>query len=210
MWVTCISMNLDDDLFHHLFICFFFSFFTFFIFISPWKHMLWVLIRSTEVLLMSTHNICFCTEIRNAHPDTTLLYSFGKRGVTGSDLAYYFIFFIWVLFDINMLHLTQQFALNMKFSHILCILILLLQRYYQLLMKSDQFWWRQFSTYLITQEEINPNMVYLALKHMTGYDCIYSKYMDTSLPYHTCSKLWTSLVYCQLTYLRTAGWVATL
>ena len=54
--------------------------------------MLWVLIRSTEVLLMSIHNICFYTEIRNAYPDTTLLYSFGKRGVTGSDLAYYFIF----------------------------------------------------------------------------------------------------------------------
>ena len=32
--------------------------------ISPWKHILWVLIRSTtEALLMSTHNICFHGEI---------------------------------------------------------------------------------------------------------------------------------------------------
>ena len=30
--------------------------------ISPRKHMLWVLIA--EALLMSTHNICFCGEIR--------------------------------------------------------------------------------------------------------------------------------------------------
>ena len=33
--------------------------------ISPLKHRLWVLIRSTLVLLMSTHNLCFCGEIRN-------------------------------------------------------------------------------------------------------------------------------------------------
>ena len=32
--------------------------------ISPQKHMLWVLIRSGEVLLMSTHNIWFRGEIR--------------------------------------------------------------------------------------------------------------------------------------------------
>ena len=36
--------------------------------ISSQKHMLWVFIRSTrrlgEALLMSTHNICFCREIR--------------------------------------------------------------------------------------------------------------------------------------------------
>ena len=44
-----------------------------FFFISPQKHMLWVLIRSTskkhllEVLLMSTHNICFLGEIKKCH-----------------------------------------------------------------------------------------------------------------------------------------------
>ena len=32
--------------------------------ISPRKHILWVLIRSALALLMSTHNICFCGEIR--------------------------------------------------------------------------------------------------------------------------------------------------
>ena len=33
--------------------------------ISVWKHMVWVLIRSNpQVLLMSSHNICFWTEIR--------------------------------------------------------------------------------------------------------------------------------------------------
>ena len=34
--------------------------------ISPQKHMLWVLIRSALArgLLMSTHNVCFCGEIR--------------------------------------------------------------------------------------------------------------------------------------------------
>ena len=32
--------------------------------ISRRKHMLWVLIRSASVLLMSTHNICFRREIR--------------------------------------------------------------------------------------------------------------------------------------------------
>ena len=39
---------------------------------SPQKHLLWVLIRSTsEVLLMSTHNICFCGETRKI----TILFS---------------------------------------------------------------------------------------------------------------------------------------
>ena len=32
--------------------------------ISPRKHKLWVLIRNASVLLMSTHNLCFCGEIR--------------------------------------------------------------------------------------------------------------------------------------------------
>ena len=36
--------------------------------------MLWVLNRNlTEVLLMSTHNICFCGEIKEYFPDTTIL-----------------------------------------------------------------------------------------------------------------------------------------
>ena len=32
--------------------------------ISPQKHMLWYSLVLTEVLLMSTHNICFCWEIK--------------------------------------------------------------------------------------------------------------------------------------------------
>ena len=35
-----------------------------------------------------------------------------------------------------------------------------------------------------------------------------SKYSDTSTPYHTCSKNWTSTIYYQMLCLKIAGWVA--
>ena len=37
---------------------------------------------------------------------------------------------------------------------------------------------------------------------------IYPKYSDTSTPYHTCSKIWTSSIYYLMLYLKIAGWVA--
>ena len=36
--------------------------------------------------------------------------------------------------------------------------------------------------------------------------CIYRKYLDTSTPYHTCSKIWTCTIYYPLC-LKIAGWV---
>ena len=38
--------------------------------------------------------------------------------------------------------------------------------------------------------------------------CIYPKYLDTSIPYHTCSKIWTSTIYYPKLCLKIAGWVA--
>ena len=40
------------------------------------------------------------------------------------------------------------------------------------------------------------------------YYCIYPKYSDTSTPYHTCSKIWTSTIYYLLLCLKIAGCVA--
>ena len=40
--------------------------------ISRQKHKLWVLIRSAKALLMSTHNICFCWEIRKVFTDKNI------------------------------------------------------------------------------------------------------------------------------------------
>ena len=35
---------------------------------------------------------------------------------------------------------------------------------------------------------------------------IYPKYSDTSTPYHTCSKIWTSTIYYQMLCLNIPGW----
>ena len=37
---------------------------------------------------------------------------------------------------------------------------------------------------------------------------IYPKYLDTSTPYHICSKIWTSTIHYPMLCLKTAGWVA--
>ena len=37
---------------------------------------------------------------------------------------------------------------------------------------------------------------------------IYPKYSDTSTPYHTCSKIWTSAIYYSMLCLKIAEWVA--
>ena len=31
------------------------------------KHMLWVLIRSADALLMSTHNVCYCGNLKKKY-----------------------------------------------------------------------------------------------------------------------------------------------
>ena len=38
--------------------------------------------------------------------------------------------------------------------------------------------------------------------------CIYPEYLDTSKPYHTCSKIRTNTIYYLLFCLKIAGWVA--
>ena len=38
---------------------------------------------------------------------------------------------------------------------------------------------------------------------------IYPKYLDTSSPYHTCSKIWTSTIYYLMLCLKIAGCVAS-
>ena len=38
--------------------------------------------------------------------------------------------------------------------------------------------------------------------------CIYPKYLDTSTPYHTCFKIWTSTIYYLMLCLKIAEWVA--
>ena len=40
------------------------------------------------------------------------------------------------------------------------------------------------------------------------YYRIYPKYSDTSTPYHTCSKIWTSTIHYPMLCLNIAGWVA--
>ena len=37
---------------------------------------------------------------------------------------------------------------------------------------------------------------------------IYPRYSDSSTPYQTCSKIWTSTIYYLMLYLKIAGWVA--
>ena len=37
---------------------------------------------------------------------------------------------------------------------------------------------------------------------------IYPKYLDTSTPYHICSKIWTSTIHYPMLCLKIAGWVA--
>ena len=50
--------------------------------ISPRKHMLWVLIKCLiKVLLMSTHNMCICGEIRK------ILNTFGLKKASYQELC---------------------------------------------------------------------------------------------------------------------------
>ena len=51
------------------------------------------------------------------------------------------------------------------------------------------------------------NRKVLALLFICCLYCIYPKYSDTSIPYHTCSKLWTSTIYYPMLCLNIAGWV---
>ena len=63
-------------------------------------------------------------------------------------------------------------------------------------------WYYSSSTKdLITKDVGNENRNTLAIY------CIYPKYSDTSRPYHTCSKIWTSTIY-YLMCLKIVWWVA--
>ena len=52
---------------------------------------------------------------------------------------------------------------------------------------------------------------HLGLHCLLSPVCIYPKYSDTSTPYHTCSKIWTSTIYCNLmnVYCHVKGWTSS-
>ena len=63
------------------------------------------------------------------------------------------------------------------------------------------------SVYALEMEKMSKilNRKRQALTHANYH--IYPKYSDTSTPYHTCSKIWTSTIYYPTLCLKLAGWV---
>ena len=60
-------------------------------------------------------------------------------------------------------------------------------------------------------ETLHSAASHLGLHCLLSPVCIYPKYSDTSTPYHTYSKIWTSTIYCNLmnVYCHVKGWTSS-